>query len=441
MAKVYPSFPCIIDEPSTVMVNADEELVLSERFVLSEKVPSTQKQSLDTAISRLYPNAENEMKFLCCTAPEYREKIRNLMLLWTSKNNMIHRYEVKYIPPGYEQEWKEATARKKPFPEKKYLNVLAINKSLALIAIKIKESDEFHIAFSLINGKIPGFYRSTPLQFPFVAGACLIEDTNAGFIATATEIVHFEVTENSDFKIIARFDNPTYPKKKPTNSAEELEHKYPILLMQATMQYLVVARFGSCPMFIGARSHLFLYTVPIEITSLNLRENEFSCGDSNGLVRTYALHYKKSGRPILKLKKKLSHPLCKVWNCFNQIIEIPPQKVLLQEAVGNYYVYVLEHAMIAFDRKSKTIAVNNNIEPIFSAVVIGDLLITLTNSHTLFFTQVGQSVPLKRTKLTNEEIVGSPGRRLLYANLFGIWILCSSGTLIKVELPTPVLPN
>jgi hypothetical protein len=438
MAKVYPGFPCLIDQPSAIVVDGEETLTLGDKFVLKELKPNPAKNAnLAASVSRLYPNATQEMQLLKCDTAEYRKKIMDLMLAWTSKNNVVRKHEVKYIPPGYEKEWKEAMIKKKPFPENKYVNALAINKSFSLIAIKINEKDDFTIAFSLLNGQMPGFYRSTELKLKFVAGACFIENLGAGFIATATQIYHFEITENSEFKILATFANPTYPKKVALSSAESLEHDYPILLMQSTTQFLVVARYNSCPMFIGARSHVLFNSVPIEITSMFLAEHEFSCGTSSGDVRTFLIRSKANGQPGLRINKKKSFPLCKTWNCFNQLIDIAPQEVVLQQVVGNFYIYVLKRAIITIDRTSKTIAINNEIEPIFSATVIGDLLITMATSHTLFFTQVGQSLPVKKTKLSDEEVVGAPGRTLLYADLFGIWVLCSSGTLIKVELPIP----
>jgi hypothetical protein len=433
--KTYPSFPCLIDKPTSILVDSEKPIVISDAFVLEEKQPKSKIKAASAAVSRTYPNFKEELDFLKCDIAHYSNTITDLMQLWLSVHNNVRNYPLKYIPPGYEAEWRKALQEKKAFPEKHFLNVLAINKSIAIIAIKIKESDDFRVAFSFLDGQVPAFYRATPLEFPYIAAACLIGNTSSGFIATAQRIYHFEIAEKTKFRIVSEFDNPTYPKRPCPDAQTQLMYDYPVLLMQCNATFLVVARYNSRPVFIDIDDHSVYNPVTAEVTSFCLTNDEFSCGSSHGVVRTFNFQQKKSGALKLRNIKKLSMSLSKTWNCFGQTVDVQSQDVVLQRVVGRFYIYVLKRAIITIDRMSKITTVNNDIEPVVDAFVFGDLLVTMTASHTLYFTQVGQSVPLKKLSPISEEVVGSPGRTLLYANLYEIWMLCSSGTLIKIELP------
>lgn len=440
-AQVYPSFDNLIDKPTSIMYRPEEGIVVgmgqlvvdNEVCVISERTAS---EDYTRALDQLYPFWRQEIDLLKSPNPRtYSEQIVGITRGWANTHIASQFFKVKYIPPGYEDQWKESQQKKIP-PQKHYVNPLCINGKFALIGIKVKETDKFRVAFCKIDGTVKGFYRSSSLELEYIANACFIGNTNAGFVATAKCVFHFKIDADLTLRVLWSIDNPTYPLFKSENMSEALAIMYPELVMYANENLLLVARYGE-PFYIVNLKHVDKITkVDTQTTSLSAYLTEISCGTADGQLQNYVYTLKPGGAIKARLRAKKTRTMSKEWKLHTGAV-VPVQKQAVQAHFyfKHHTVAALENAYILSNWNSSFHALVHNVESIVCLALIGDLVVALSSSYNLFFTQLVQSVPVKRDPLYKDTPPAPRGRQLLYADPNMICVLAPNGEIVQTLLP------
>ena len=438
--ELYPSFGNLIDKPTSIMYRPEDGIVVGMgQLILDNEATLVLSESADTdfvaGLDRLYPLWRREKEQLqIATCKEYAAHIPTVTRSWANQHLASQFHRLKYIPPGYEAQWKENLQKKAP-PQKHWINPLCINGKYSMIAIKVKEQDKFRIAFSKIDGTVKGFYRASSLELVYVANACFIGNTNKGFIATAQMLFHFEIKPDLTLAVLWGIDNPTYPKFVSENVTEHLDAMYPEILLFATETMLLVAKFGQSCYAINLAEKEKVSEIKTEATSLYATAEEITCGSAHGQVQTYGYAVKPSGVIKTKLKAKRTRSLCKDWKLHDgTVVSVVTQPVLAHMSFKSHTAVALEKAYILSDWSSSAHAVVNNVEQIVSLALIGDLVVSLSSSYNLFYTQLVQSVPVKRDPLYKDSPAPPRGRQLLYADPTMVCVLAVNGDIVQTVL-------
>jgi hypothetical protein len=95
----------------------------------------------------------------------------------------------------------------------------------------------------------------------------------------------------------------------------------------------------------------------------------------------------------------------------------------------------LEEALIFSDLVADQHAVVDEVEPVVSFSIVGDLVVSLSRTYNLYFTQVAQSVPLKRIRFFDDPAPTAPlHRQLVWATPHVVWALATNGEIIKTAM-------
>jgi hypothetical protein len=428
--RVYPSLANWIGNPSSIQLGPNKTTVVKQGEVLINNqkiIVDNDEIGLAKGFDRLYPLWRTEKEFLQCSKlEEYSARIQTLLQIWAS-NRLNHTFTApKYIPPGKQAAWR-ASLKDKESPLKLLAHPLAINSYFALIAVKVDEKDDFRIAFCKLDGTLKGFYRSTSLELPFISNACLIG--NKGFVVDAKTIYHFAINDLK-FEILWQKPNPTYPKAEPSNAGDALLITYAEMLLTANNQLLLIGKPGAEPFVLDPKTGDVKQRVPTLATSLYLTESEITCGTADGRIAKCT--YKIKGDQI-KLYPKVNQTieLAKQWE---PKLNVPPQSVNTHACIGNFTVASLENAFIMSDSAADNHSVVNEVERIVSIAFIGDLVLSLSQSYTLYLTPLCQSVPVKKIQLYKECRTPPMHRQLISATPHCVWILAPDGEISKLEL-------
>lgn len=436
--RVYPSFPPLINQPTAINVRSGQGIVVANGQVLvsgADIFAGADEISYAKALDRLYPHWRQEMEILECeSAQEYATRIKEICTFWASDKAPSKFIKLKYMPPNAGN--RNAVRALLNNPKQNYVNPLAINDQYALVAIKQDSAEDFHLAYCHLGGALEGFYRPSTIKLPFISTACLVG--NLGYVADSETIYHFVIEPKEGLKILWQQPNPTLPKLNSPNAAEVLATRFAEILMTANKSLLLVARHNEKIYTLDAETGHLLSSIPCLATSLYLTETEISWGTDSGKIASCS--YTHSNQKKLKLypKPKRDIKLAKDWELFaGTSLTIRPQQVNTHVIAGNLKNFVmasLEEALVFSDLEADQHAVVDETEPIVSFSIIGDLVVSLSRTYNLYFTQVAQSVPLKRIRFFDECTPAPLHRQLVWATPHVIWALAANGEIIKTAM-------
>jgi len=438
--ELYPSFDNLIDKPTSIMYRPEDGIVVGMgQLILDNQavvvLRDTREEDFVAGLDILYPMWRREKAVLGSpTSKEYSTQIVDITRSWANTHLASQFHKLKYIPPGYESQWKEAQLKKAP-PQQYFVNPLCINGKYALVGIKVNESDKLRVAFSKIDGTVKGFYRASTLELKYIANACFIGNTGKGFVATARAVFCFEINPDLSFTVHWSIDNPTYPTGSLENIDQQLDAAYPEIVMTASETLLVIAKYGQPFYVINLADTERITEIPMQTTSVYIADHEIACGTANGQVHCYTYTLTAKGIVKMKLRPKRTRSLCKDWKLHDGTeVPVPVQGIQALMVFKAQTVAALENAFILSDWNSSVHAVVNNVERIVCLALIGDLVVSLSSSYNLFFTQLVQSVPVKRDPLFKTSPAAPRGRQLLYADPNMVCVLALDGTIVQTLL-------
>jgi len=429
--RIYPSLANWINRPTSIQLDPAKPVVVTQGDVLvnnREIAVTNDEIGLAKGFDRIYPLWRAEKEFLgCSTVEQYSSRIKALTQIWAS-NRLNHAFMgPKYIPPGKQAAWR-ASLGKQETAFKLFVHPLAINSYFALIAVKTEEKDNFRVAFCKLDGTLKGFYRASALELPFISNACLIG--NKGFVADAKTIYHFAISGELKFEIVWQKPNPTYPKAEPSNAADALLTNYAELMLSANNQLLLIGKPGEEPYVLDCVTGEVKQRVPTLATSLYLTESEITCGTADGRI-TKCIYKIKGDQVKLYPKAKKVIELAKQWE---NKATVPAQPVNTHACIRHFTVASLDAAFIMSNSLDDCHSVVNEVERIVSLAFIGDLVLSLSQTYTLYFTPLCQSVPVKKVQLYKECRPPPLHRQLMCATPHCVWILAPDGEISKLDL-------
>lgn len=439
----FPSFRYLLERFAMIKVdNTKEPVVITSGESVDTAAsmfitPENSTQDLERVFNLKWPNWRREYEFLKCTShEEFQVRFQEILNMWAKWIPVNKNYEPRYVPPEQQAEYLAAKAEKRSPKYNLFVNPLCLNSKLAILAAKVNDG-LFRIVYTKIGDENCGLYKDTQLTAAYFAGCALHDNEPRGIIATARELILFELTvKPSIFVIQKSFPNPFYKETSPDVAEAYLDNEYPAMCLATTREFLLVAKHAGPTAVIELEKGTTLYNLNQPTTSLFINSTELSLGTSHGQILRFSYVW-ENGQLLFEREEKNVQTYAKTYTLTDgSKIQMDMKEILchynspFRAMVGMNQGLICQNTHPAIN----AIPINQELKGAVNISVLGDLMFVLMDNYILHIIVLDSVDPHRTARLCKHEQPIPNGKQMLQLDPDCVRILLFDGAIITFNL-------